>query len=49
MLCVCDQTKYIKHVDDEKCSKEFHLMCAHSQSGVFYIQVKKYGGCVCVT
>ena len=25
---VCDQTKYIKHVYDEKCIKQFHLMCA---------------------
>ena len=28
MLCVCDQTKYIKHVHDEKCIKQFHFMCA---------------------
>ena len=28
MLCVCDQTKYIKHVHDEKCIKKFHFMCA---------------------
>ena len=35
MLCVCDQTKYIKHVHDEKCMKQFHFMCIHNLVFVF--------------
>ena len=48
MLCVCDQTKYIKHVHDEKCIKQyaFVIWCLFSYSSKKYL--KKIGCYVCL-